>query len=552
MGELVQAHIPCPCGKSSDAYCVYDDGWGHCFSCGENHKEGSDTPIPQKRKRVAQDLIPFGEFVPLKARNLREETCRKFGYFVADINGRRGQVAPYHNDAGEVVAQKVRFADKTFMVTGDLSEAGLFGAHLARSGGKRIVITEGEIDAMSVSQAMNLTWPAVSVPNGAKGAFKALQANLEWLEAYEQVVLMFDMDEPGKEAAAECAELFSPGKCLIASLPRKDANEMLQHNEVKQLVTAVWEAKTYRPDGIVNSEDTWEMAREEVEFGKPYPWAGLNKILYGRREAEVVTWCAGTGIGKSAIVAEIAYAITQSETEPVGYIALEEPVKRSVKRFMGIHLNKPIHLPGNSVSDKDLRKAWEETLGSGKVRFYDSFGSLHPEVLLSKMRFLVKSAGCRTIILDHLSIMISGLETENERKDIDVAMTAIRSFAQETGANIQLISHLKRRDGTTHEDGGQISLSHLRGSQAIAQLSDAVIGAERDQQETDPLLKNTTMLRVLKNRYSGETGVCAALRYDGKTGRLAEVPFTINDEGEYEFGERKGPAEPNADDDVPF
>jgi 5S rRNA maturation endonuclease (ribonuclease M5) len=118
--------------------------------------------------------------------------------------------------------------NKDFLFLGDIKEAGLYGQHLWRNGGRKVVITEGEIDALSVSQAQDNKWPVVSVPNGARGAKKAIQRELRWLEEFEEVVLMFDEDEEGRAAAQECAGLFRPGKCKLARLPMKDANELLK------------------------------------------------------------------------------------------------------------------------------------------------------------------------------------------------------------------------------------------------------------------------------------------------------------------------------------
>ncbi len=98
------------------------------------------------------------------------------------------------------------------------------------------------------------------------------------------------------------------------------------------------------------------------------------------------------------------------------------------------------------------------------------------------------------------------------------------SATETTSPSISLVSHLKRvGQGKAHEDGGQISLSHLRGSQSIAQLSDIVIGLERDQQDPDPIRANMTKMRILKNRYTGQVGLAASLLFNPDTGRLVEV-----------------------------
>ena len=89
-------------------------------------------------------------------------------------------------------------------------------------------------------------------------------------------------------------------------------------------------------------------------------------------------------------------------------------------------------------------------------------------------------------------------------------------------------AHLRRPSGDVgHENGKEITLSHLRGSASIAHLSDSVIGLERNQQATDEVEANTTIIRILKNRYTGDTGVATYLHYDKDTGRMTQIdnPF---------------------------
>ena len=102
-------------------------------------------------------------------------------------------------------------------------------------------------------------------------------------------------------------------------------------------------------------------------------------------------------------------------------------------------------------------------------------------------------------------------------------MTRLRTLVQETGVAMMVVSHLRRPDGKGHEEGAATSLSQLRGSASIGQLSDMVIGLERDAQNDNPDIRNTTRVRVLKNRFSGMTGPCCNLQYNVDTGRLVEV-----------------------------
>jgi twinkle protein len=101
-------------------------------------------------------------------------------------------------------------------------------------------------------------------------------------------------------------------------------------------------------------------------------------------------------------------------------------------------------------------------------------------------------------------------------------MTKLRTLTQDTGIVLFAVSHLKRPEGKGHEEGAATSVAQLRGSASIAQLSDFVIGLERNGQSEDPTERNTTYIRVLKNRFSGITGPAGALLYDNDTGRLTE------------------------------
>lgn len=471
-----------------------------------------------------------GDYQDIPARGLTEATCRKFGYRVGrNKAGQSVQIADYRDADGALVAQKVRDRSKDFVMLGAGAKAPLFGQHLWSSSGRRIVVTEGEIDAMSVAQVFGLSWAAVSVPNGAGGAKKALQRALEYFNGYDTVVLSFDMDDEGRKAAAECAPLFRPGQCAIAELPLKDANAMLLAGKTKELTSAIWNARTWRPGGIVSGADTWERVQAEHETGLPYPWEGLTKKTSGQRLGTLVMWTSGTGMGKSSAVAQVVYDLafpSDPKQEPltVGYVALEEDVGRAAQRFLSHRLNKLVHMPENGVSEVALRKAFDDTLATNRVMFYDHFGSADSDDLISKLRYLAKGCGCRVLVLDSISTLVSGMDLSgDERRTLDRTMTLLRMLVAETGVLMHVISHLKRPgDEKGHEEGARVTLAQLRGSGAIAQLSDMVIGLERNLQAQAEDERVMT-LRVLKNRTTGETGPCGLLAYNRISGKLVEV-----------------------------
>lgn len=509
---------PCPACGSRDNLARYSDGHGHCFGCGHYEKSADMEQATTSKKQSSVVGYNEAEVIALTARGISEETCRRYGYRVGEYEGRKVHFAPYYND-GAVVACKIRDKDKKFKVIGEGSKLPLFGQQLFTSS-KMLVVTEGEIDCMSVSQSLGNKWPVVSVPNGAQGAKKSVQTNLDFFSGFETVVFMFDMDEPGQKAASECAALLAPGKAKVAHLPLKDPNEMLLQGRVQELVQAVWQAKQYRPDGIVSAGDLWDsISKEEETDSVPYPFLGLTEKTRGLRRGELCTVTAGSGIGKSAFVREIAHHLLSMD-ETVGMLMLEENPKRTLLGMMGIELNKPIHISKEGVNDDELRNAFDSVCGSGRLYLYDHFGSTDVSNLVERVRYMAKGLGCGWIVLDHLSIVVSGLGDGDERRLLDNAMTMLRTLVEETGVGMILVSHLKRPDGNKgHEEGATTSLSQLRGSHSIAQLSDIVVGLERDQQSDTP---NKTTVRVLKNRFTGDTGVAGELYYNRHTGRLTE------------------------------
>lgn len=507
----------CPKCGSRDNLARYTDGHGFCFGC--EHYEPADGAPTTQRKTVSKDFTPIvGEFRALGKRGITEETCRHFGYTLGERHGTKVHVAPYYK-AGVLVAQHYRTPDKDFAWAGDAKDVEMFGQHLWRDGGKKVVITEGELDCMSVSQVQGNKWPVVSIPSGSKSAAKSIRANIEWLEKFEEVVLMFDMDEPGKEAAAECAPLFTPGKCKLASLPLKDANDMLRANRGKELVDAIWGAKEYRPDGVVAIADIVEAAAEEIPEGRPWFLPKLTEATYGRRDGEIYAFGAGTGVGKTDLFTQsIAYDLLTLKLR-VGVLYLEQPKVETARRIAGKAVGKVLHIPRQSTREE--REEALALINTDSLYLYDSFGSAEWDVVKAKIRYMVVGLGCKHIYFDHLTALVAS--EEDERKTLDRIMAEMAALALELACTIHFISHLTRPEGKPHEEGGRVQIKHFRGSNAIGMWSHFMFGLERDQQAEEEEDRKTT-LRVLKDRNTGQaTGKTMRLDYCTKSGLLSEA-----------------------------
>ena len=369
--------------------------------------------------------------------------------------------------------------------------------------------------------------PVVSIKNGITSAVKDIKASLEWLENnFDNIILNFDNDEHGREGSMKVAELFSPGKCKIMNLPEgfKDASDCLTQNKIQIYNKTFWDAKVFAPDGIINANTLLDAVLKPITKSfVQYPFEGLNKITYGLRPSELVTFTAGSGLGKTQVMREVVHHIIKSTEDKIGLLMLEETPVITSKGLMSVEANQRLHLPDVHVSKEEMKTYFDATVGTGRVFMFDHFGSNSIDNIVSRVRFLAKGLDCKYIVIDHISIIVSDQQHGDERRALDEIMTRLRTLVQETGVSMIVVSHLRRPEGKGHEEGASTSLSQLRGSASIGQLSDMVIGLERDAQNDDPEVRNTTRIRVLKNRFSGITGPCCDLRYDIDTGRLTEV-----------------------------
>ncbi len=527
------AHVPCPCGKSSDGLGTYTDGHSFCFPCGKYFpaEEGASVPSPSTSKEKRVTTLLNGEPDALKKRGITKETCSKMAYWIGEMNGEPVQIANYYADDGVTrVAQKVRGADKSFSFIGRPKEATLFGQQLWRKGGRRVYITEGEIDALTVFQVTGHKWPVVSVPNGAQGAAKALGRQLEWLNAFEQVVIVFDNDEPGKAAASDCVGLFPPGKCFVVSLPAdvKDPSDMLQQDRGPELVTRLWEAKEYRPDGIVSLADIREQIITPIERGLPWFLPTLDEYTYGRRLGEAVALGAGTGVGKSDFIDEqIVYDLVTLK-EDVAIFKLEQQPVETGKRLAGKVADKRFHVPDGTWTPAELDAALTKLEGGGRLFMYDNFGAAEWATIRERIRFLAHTEGVKLFYLDHLTALAA--MADDERVALEQIMAELGGLVKELNIWLLFVSHLATPDGKPHEEGGRVTIRHFKGSRSIGFWSHFMFGLERNQQADDETERSTTTFRVLKDRLTGQsTGKTIALGYNPKTGRIYpkddECPF---------------------------
>jgi len=557
---FIKHNLPCHSCGGSDPVSLNDNGSAYCFSCNTYFRNYSTSEVHldtvkdiktyQRNNKLEDSALEFRSleeapsksFNALSDRSISLNTVKFYG--VKSTKDAAGAIQehyyPYYN-GHELAAFKVRKANKDFYWSGSSKDTGLFGQNLYREEGKFITLTEGECDAMAAYELLGSKWASVSIKSGAAGAAKDVKNSLEFLESFECVVINFDNDKNGREAALTVAKLFTPGKAKILTLPEgfKDANDVLKQGRHSLYVNAFWDAKIYTPSGVLNLSDQldeYRKARKEKKDAIPYPWKGLNYKLEGLRSGELVTLTGGTGLGKSSVTRELEHWLINTTKDNVGIIALEENWTRTAEGIMAIDASIKLHLDSvkSNYTDDQLDDIFKKVFlgeNKGRVWIHAHHGVNNIDDIFSKLRYMIIGLDCKWIVVDHLHMLVLSVNDNDERKSIDNIMLRLRTLVEETGCGMILVSHLRRVDGNRgHENGIETGLSHLRGSQAIAQLSDCVISLERNQQSDDPIEASTTKVRVLKSRYTGDVGVATRLFYCSNSGRLNEIDHQDIDE----------------------
>ena len=536
--SFVAYRKPCPECGGSDPVSINEDGSAKCFSCDtyfrnyEKAMNGETVSDFKTYKNNSMNNID-GEYIELRDRKISLATAKKYG--VKAVVNSKGEIVkhyyPYYT-ANEISGYKIREPNKLFSWQGQAKESGLFGQQAFNSGGKYVTLTEGECDAMAAYELLGSKWPVLSVKNGAGGAVKDVKQNQEFLEKFDNVVISFDNDKVGKEAARKVAKLLTPGKARILTLSEdyKDPNDMLRQGLHQNYVTAWWASNIYTPAGVLNLTDNLEklINREKIE-SVPYPWSGLNEKLYGMRRGELITLTGGTGLGKSSITRELEHWLLNETKDNVGIIALEENWKRTADGILSIEANERLYIEQireeyGDAKYKELANKVFTGDNENRLWIHAHYGATDFDDILSKIRYMIIGCNCKWIIVDHLHMLVMSAAFGDERTTIDNIMGSLSRLVEETNVGMVLVSHLRRVEGNKgHEQGVAVGLSHLRGSASIAQVSDCVIALERDQQAEDPQEANTTHMRILKSRYTGDVGMATHLLYDKDSGRLREV-----------------------------
>ena len=492
--------------------------------------------LPRSDEAAHKTQLLTGEYETVGDRGISQLVCKLYNYTVSTFKGQSAQVANYRDNNGLVVAQHVRYGQKQFAWLGRQKgvPVQLFGQHLGSNG--RLILTEGELDAMSVAEVMRQGTPAAwrepivvaSIPDGATSAKRSVAEQMEWVSGFSQVVIFFDQDEPGQKAAVETAEVIGPKAVIVGKFAYKDANEALLAKDAPAIREAVTSAHRHRPRSVVYAPDLLENILHPVNRqGLPFPWDGWNSLTEGMKPGELWMLSGGTGIGKSLFSRSICLNLTKQGVK-CAYVGLEESCETTLERMLSEELrlaDPPFHLQTTEQRQRFDPERIRAALDAfaGNLFLLDKFGSEDFDSFVATVKHYVLGEGCRVVFLDHFSLLADGIALgTDQRRAIDKCIKDLKTLCVEHKFTMVSVCHLSRDHSysTPVEEGGEPHLGMLRGSHSLAQIPDYIVMLQRNPNAKfadgtkDTHEANITRAWLKKNRVKGELGLMSKLKLE--------------------------------------
>ena len=517
----------CPDCGSSDAKQVFqaEDGslnaW--CFSCGTYDKmddKGEDNVVPiNTQQKININSLPTLEIAD---RKLTQETVERFGVKVA-VSEQDGKTITHHyypdTRDGKVVGHECRVVDtKQFTSIGDRKgDLDLWGQNLD-TGTKKLFITEGRLDAMSLYQAIKTHMPSkynsnkepavVSLTRGVTGAAKDLLVNREYMQKFEDVILVFDQDTAGQEAIRDVLKTFP--MCKVAKLSEKDASDMLVKGKGNELYqSCVWDAAHQRQGQLVDiDDDLIQKATVKPEMGIPFPWVTVNRATFGIRPNTIHVVGAAPKVGKS----HHEYQLIQHLIglgHKVGVFDLENAPVKTALRIASKQARTDFTRPDKEF-DPERVKATLLSL-QGSVRFYDRGASRDWSDIRVCIEEQFRLDDTRLFFIDPLTALISRYNSSEANDKLNEICTDMADLVNMYPITLFCYSHVnpKPKGSKPHETGAKVLSSEFTGSRAMEKWFHYGHGISRDRTDECPLeRKNVSEFYMLFDREYGQTYKC--------------------------------------------
>jgi archaellum biogenesis ATPase FlaH len=533
------------------------------YEQGKSYMSEKPEYVPKETVKDVEGYV----YRDIPERGISKATCQKFGVKVgiSETDGSTIEAVyfPSYDQKGKITGYKKQDLTKDksekfhWTAVGSVNIGNkLFGQTQAENVGRKrnlLTMTEGEWDALSCYQASvdsvkggkydGLEPFIVSIPMGTANAVEAVLKNEDFVQSFDSLNIFFDDDYStpaeklkgimrGHEAreAVASALVGSAVSLFVTTTPsgHKDASDMMQAGESMELARLVaFGKRAYSAEKITRASD---ISFDELIAPRPEGiyincFPELMRKIHGFRTRELVLLTSPSGVGKSTVTSIFASGFIEAG-ERVGMIYLEETNKETLQRMVAaklkVNYNKFKNNPLQCASREAIQEAYDSIKNDDKLIMLGHFGSLPITELMSKIKHMHLVEKCKYIILDHLSVVISGSDIANERKELDMVMTELAAFCAANDVCIIAVSHINRTADYKAPKGKEdepfwvtVNKEMMRGSAALEQLSFIILGLEPEI--LPDRSRGNVRLTVLKNRPWSYLGVADAFSVDDDT-----------------------------------
>ena len=578
-------HTSCSSCGSSDAYALYvdDDDYesGHCFSCQftvpsreyieeQDGKHGSKQKVRSSTKeqqmsvnevKSTKPAISDAENKAIKSRTfstgngfrgIRDDIYTMFGvrHSLSEDDDVIEQYYPVTQE-GQLSGYKIRECNpKSFRSVGRTgADCELFMSFKFNRGGKYVVITEGEVCALSAYQMLkdynskrgsDFEIAVVSPTTGANSQ-KQIAANYKYLDTFDFVILALDNDKAGQEALQKILPVIPKGKAKIMSLRHKDCNDYLMAGDAKSFVSDFYAAKKYVPVGVVASNQISAEMRSELIVPKiplpPFMHKLQDMMAGGVPMKRIINFGSASGTGKSTIIDEIIYFMLFNSPHKVGIVTLESTSGQYGIKLLSRHISRKIELMDNQLAaellDTDEVKKKEYELFNDEnndPRFFlvdDRDGDVSD--IQSAIENLVVSCGCKVIVCDPIHDVIGSLPLDEQENFMSWQKGMVKSH----DCTFFNVCHTRKTSGgqKAGSTGADLHEEDLMGNSAIYKSAACNLMFTRNKEAEDDVERNTTIMKATKIRWTGKTGIAGKYYYDNETHTMHDLDDWLNDHG---------------------
>ncbi|AWN08619.1 DNA primase/helicase [Erwinia phage Faunus] len=522
---------------------------GFCFACGipVPNPYGNNPPAPEEIKiktpeEIQEELndITNCPVFDLDHRGIEAEFWQhhRVRLLYSEYDGKTPYALAHgFTKNGKLARWKIKLLNKKIIWSvGDTQDNDPYNWENAKAiGGKTLYITEGEEDAIALrailkimnrnTQYEELDFAVISLNDGSDSVHKTLAPKIEEIKnRWEQVVIVFDDDEPGRKAAKEASRLL--GGAMIANLPANDANDCLKRGLLKATQSAVvFRAARPLPTALVNKELLMDELDDEVEEGVDYPWPRLTQLMFGQRRGEVITLGGSEGGGKTTMARQNGEHNIIQHDWGVFTAFMEETPQETLRRMAGLHDNLPYWEPKFTEDPRYDEEKFKRTCRKmlGNMEIWDrKLAGEDPYETWEGLKTIIRQIGpgIDMFILDNLTYLSEGISSSEKNDFLGKLYADITKLADQYQFHTLVLSHLNpvAKGQRPHEDGGRIKKGDFTGSRAASKYSHGMFGFERNSQAVDP---NCSIIRSIKARKSGKTEGFKTY-YDNDSGRIIQ------------------------------